>query len=150
MKDFSTYKAYFENVFINAATLLAPFPLNTFKYGDSNRIIELQKSEMKYPVLWAEKPQYSYDNRGDNITKNCEGAIVILSGYSLDDIDMADKFQWIAQNMAELIMKQMKKDFYFNKPDSMFLEPIDTQFADNCIGVRLTFTVKNLEGNFLC
>lgn len=147
----NTYKTLFETIVsTSSVTLGLNYELKSFFYGESRRIEEAMKSDIVYPALWAELPEYSYKERGDNMVKETSVAFVILAGLPVDNYDAQDEQIDLAIRIAEKIVRYFRNKLYFSAGDSIQIEPITTQMSDNCYGCRVTFTLKNQEADFLC
>jgi hypothetical protein len=148
MTTYNSYKAYFENIQQNSFALLG-YLINSYGYGDSDRIIATMRSDIEYPVLWAEMPNYSYSyNQGFYIA--IEGAIVILTGNPKDDDSAQNDSVNTAQAILQKIAAQMQQDGYIKGNSRMDIEPITKTMTDNGYGARLSFSIHNYPTTFLC
>ena len=146
MTTFNSFRDYFAAIVADSFALLG-YQVNTFGHGDSDRIVAMLRSEIEYPILWAERPNYSMEWR-EGYYENVDVAIAVLYGVAKDETVLQDN----AVNNAQLILMQlqnkMRTDGYqFTKAD---IEPIEKTMADNGYGARMTLTINNLPTTFLC
>jgi hypothetical protein len=145
------YKNFFQDVVTNSlANFGSTLQITSFYYGESRRIEEAMKSDISYPVLWAENPDFQYTERGDNMLKNTIGSFVILAGQPVEEYDGQDDAIDKAVRIAEKVIKEMRTAGYIHIGDKISIEPIETNFSDNCYGARCSFTIRNQEADFLC
>lgn len=151
MQYANTYKSYFYDLVQDSlAQLGAGYELHSFYYGESRRIEEAMRSDIAYPCMWLELPDYTYYDRGDNIVKETIGAFLILAGKPVEEYADQDDQLDQSQQIAEKVIKRMKQDGYLFQGDTITLEFITTSLTDNCYGCRVSFKLKYQETDFLC
>jgi hypothetical protein len=125
-------------------------PINDFRFGDSDRIIAAARSELSYPCLWLETPDYSLRETGsdDNLVWNIDLNFLILVACSKDDYESQDTALNNSFLTIQQIILKLRQDGYFSKDDVIMIEPINTLFADACTGFRVSFTLKRFESTF--
>lgn len=147
----NSYKATFATIVNTSSVDFSPgLEIHSFLYGEGRRIEEALKSEIQYPALWAELPEYSYTSAGDNVLKNISVAFMILISTSIDDYESQDDIIDKSIKIAEKVMKYFFVHDYLHKDDTVQIEPIITTFSDNSYGCRVTFQIKRQETSFLC
>lgn len=149
MQTPAEYKAFFETI-VSDSQAWAGLELNSFFYGDSPRIIGAQRSDIEYPALWLELPEMTLTNSADNFITRLSGGFVILSNFQTDDWEGQDNFLHTAYQIARRIIKQMYDAEILPKGTSFDCEPIQNHLSDNMYGYRITFSITNIEADFLC
>lgn len=147
----ATYKAFFANMVANSATLLGPGnEIKSFYFGESERILGALKSDIVYPALWLDRPEFRITERGDNMTQDTMGAFSLIANTTTDGVEEQDFLLELLFETVQNIIKYLREQntiVWAN--DGFFIEPISAQMADNCYGYRVSFTVKYQEVTFL-
>jgi hypothetical protein len=126
------------------------YEIRQFCYGQSKRLQKLMRSDdVQYPLLYAELPDYEYEDRGDNVIQFINIGFVVLIATAEDDDALQDDAIDLAIRIAERIIKVFIESRELNMPDTITVEPVIAAFSDNTYGARVTFKLKNQETDFL-
>lgn len=147
----ATYKAFFANLVADSENILGTgYEINSFYFGESERILGSLKSDITYPALWLDRPEFRITERGDNMTQDTIGAFSLISNTTTDAVEEQDLLLELLFGTVQKIVKYLREQntiVWAN--DGFFIEPIAAQMADNCYGYRVSFTVKYQEVTFL-
>lgn len=94
-------KAYF-------ATIAADLNCD-FVYGDSERIINRQLSNLRYPVLWLEVPSIGLSRNG-GLIRTFRSAFLTLTDKALDDWEGQDNALDEMHSLTEQVLQRMQAD----------------------------------------
>ncbi len=130
--------------------------LQDFVHGTTNRILSKSRSELDYPCLWLETPNFKVkDNGAGGITAGHFGAFVVMKNASADDgnslsQDQEDQIWAETHSITMDVLSRLKEDeresglrIDFN---TVSIDPISTITADKDYGWRVEFSLeKELE-----
>ena len=123
--------------------------IKDFVYGSSKKILNRQRSKIKYPCLWCEVPDAD-QKESEEDGGMFDGALVILHNYKEgNDQQQLEREESTFQIMQQLVTKlfHMKSEGdvqLLNK--SIKIEPIDPWSADNDLGWRIDFQLQTVSG----
>jgi hypothetical protein len=144
INDPQTYRDYFEDIYNNNAANVSGYTLLAFEYGDSRRVMERMKSDLDYPLLWLEFPDFTLANNGAGFTVVTQGAFMVLRYCEIDNWDAQNAALQECYSLASMIVKRLSDDNIFLPGRKATIDSVATYFGDNCYGVRCGF---NLEGD---
>lgn len=143
------------------ATMVANMPtdtwfvgliVNSFHYGDSQRIIGKMRSNISYPALLLEFPSYK-DTPGN--TKNLFVSIgfVVMAQHKPDDwvgqdatVDLAWRIGMRA--VGKIQQYCQKNPAMLQYVGNVLADPIASYFADNNYGYRFEVDIRLLKPNY--
>jgi hypothetical protein len=144
----SLYKGFFSDW--QLASIGGATEVNDFRYGDSVRVIEAQRSDISYPLLWAEFPEYRYTYHQGGFMKNLFGGFMLIKECPPDDYTSQDNAINDMLVFAEQIIKDMKAEGYVRESDTFSIEPVAGQMTDYMYGCRVEFQLKNNDMSNFC
>lgn len=120
--------------------------INDFVKGNYEDILEMQRSEINYPVFWAEDPEWQI-NGGDNDSHDSyRCACAFISQAELDNREQEWIILDLLQQIAKQFILQLKEDGYngsWHLTGEVRTDIIHHQTADNMWGWRLDFFIQN-------
>lgn len=144
MNNFSEYVAYFRHLAEEHVGI------KEFVVGNSDKILNLQRSELDYPALWLEYPNLVPVGDEDSPQLKFRGAIVILNNTEVDNWHQQD---FILNETSEILidlMNRIEKDCeeeVFEKAKFGEIEPISSLTADNDYGWRVSIDITINRSN---
>ena len=148
MQTPDTYKDFFANMVADSATLFgSPLEIKSFYYTDSSVLSESLRSDINYPVLWLEAPNFKMRATGDNATMQTQGTFFILINAEKDE-RIGDKLQKCFLIVQKVINYLFQNDMIW-MGDDIIIDYGQAQMADNCVGYEVSFTTKHQEVDFL-
>lgn len=117
----------------------------SFEYGGSERILNRQSSQLRYPVLWLEVPDVRLIGSG-GLRRNFVGAFCLLNNVEPDDYAAQDAILDDLLDKCVLITQQMRTDVEQNHlfefdPDGTTYEARTKWSADDDFGWRVSYTI---------
>ena len=112
-------------------------PIQSFIFGDVDRVLSPQMGKLKYPFMWLEIPDILPDVEGETITY--ETAVVILKNVGTGDWDKEDATLLEMESLLhQIIAKTQEKRTHFEvRINRQKAEYISRFSNDNCWGWRL-------------
>lgn len=120
--------------------------MKTIVQGDAEKIFEIEKIGIKYPVFWLESPEISFEGDNDNLEQDYNCFLVI--GYQVPPTDKrrmkyaeAVTLKWMMQ-----VLKKMNEDQSAGIIDFVDLgraqtEPVEL-LSENLVGWRTQFPIR--------
>lgn len=137
------FRQYFEDI------ASANTEINTFQYGGLQRILTRNPSvAIAYPLLFLEKPTYSFVGENSSLMAAPRAAFVILKNAedwgSIEAQDEAEDetFQIAIDIISKLIKDYREKTIQLFSPNGLTIAPIDTITLDGDIGWRVEFSLN--------
>lgn len=81
----------------------------SFEYGNSERILNRQLSELQYPVLWLEIPDISLQRNG-TLQRQFQSAFLCLSDAPADDYTGQDAALDAMHALTEQVLQRLQAD----------------------------------------
>jgi hypothetical protein len=148
MQTPDAYKEFFEQMVANSAALFGtPLEIKSFYYTDSTVLSESIRSDISYPCLWLEAPDFELRATGDNAQLQTSGTFFILINAEKDE-RIGDKLQTCFLIVQKAINYLFQNDMIW-MGDSVKIDHGQAQMADNCVGYSVSFATKYQEVDFL-
>lgn len=118
--------------------------IRDFDYGDSERILNRERTKIKYPFAWLEVPDFSPSQYEE------EGTVVNGSLVVLHNVKKGDRKQTLKREEETYqIMKQYVSKLYHDNEQGEIelltskipIEPIASWSSDNDLGWRINFSI---------
>jgi len=125
--------------------------IKDFDYGGSDRILNRERSRIKYPLLWAEIPDFSQKKEEED-GGIFSGALVILHNYKPgNNTQRLEREESTYQIMLQIVTRIFEEAadgeiILINK--EIKIEPIDPWSGDNDLGWRIDFSLQTESGCF--
>jgi len=123
--------------------------INYFIVGDDDKILSQDRSFLKYPVLWLEKPDVNWTMIND-LRRSYTVSFVVLENAAIDDWAKEDRIYSELLNITGQILQWIEEDKQAGIIDvdlaNVNSNPINTYGHDNDNGWRTTIRVIGKEG----
>jgi hypothetical protein len=124
--------------------------IKDFVYGDSERILSMDRSTLKYPVLWLETPRSNWKLK-EPAQASFTGAFVVLINTPIDDDQREEyviDYAWqITRDLINMIREDARLDFIEAVIGSFSSDPILGYGTDNDFGWRTNYQLETPIGN---
>lgn len=144
LNSIDSYRLYFK------ALAEAHSLINSFEFGGSERILNRTRSDVTYPVLWLEVPEFSSDSESEGEV-TLSGAFVILDNSEMEwdaENQAIENTYQIAQQIFRKMIDDVDKE-EFEISGDFKCDFVDTFSADNDFGWRVDFNLKVSRGCFI-
>jgi hypothetical protein len=127
--------------------------VNSFHYGDSQRIIGRMRSNIAYPALLLEFPSYK-DTNGPNSQLFMSIGFVVMAQHKPDDYVGQDQTIDMSWKIGMRFIGKIKHYCQQNPSvvqyvGNVLADPIASYFADNNYGYRFELDVR-VKGGCIC
>lgn len=135
-------KQYFQDIATHHVAI------ESFLYGGLKRILSRNDfPDLKFPLLFLEKPSYNFEGTPDNIQAKPRMAFVILKNSDIQNPTEQDIVEQQMFDIAMDIIGKLNKDYKertigFYSPNGSSLDAIDTITLDGDIGWRYEFALS--------
>lgn len=142
--DWNSFVAYFEEIATKHKDI------NSFCFGTLEKKQAFTKSDIVYPCLWLEIPDFQPE--GDGVFTRCTSAFTISTSAEKGDYEAENAALKLCSEIGLQVVSKMRKDSHdLNEEDEPFLE-FNTSDADleagimigvdNEHGYRVQFTIR--------
>lgn len=147
METPSSYKSIFEDIVANSDFFGEGNEIKSFHFGNVERLQAAMRSNINYPAMWVELPDYGMMEMGsdDNMTYNVEGAFLILMSTKVEDYEAQDAAFEKCHSIARQVIKKLREQGFFTKGDFIPINPVDVTMVDGCSGYRAQLKIKLKE-----
>lgn len=119
--------------------------IRDFAYGNSERILNRQRSKIKYPLLWLEVPDFS-ENKFSEEGGVLYGSMVILMNYKKGDskqyLEREELTLKIMQQIVARMIEESAEGSIRLLSNNIKIEACDPWSADNDLGWRIDFQLR--------
>jgi hypothetical protein len=134
------YKQYFSNL-ASSHTLL-----KDFAYGLDERVINRERSNVAFPLLWAEDPTINPIWK-QGLTLQFRGRLLVLENTPVDDWEKQEQAQdrtWqIAMDILIKMIEDSETGVFDLSLSSLSIDPVFTYLNDNDIGFEIAFQLES-------
>jgi hypothetical protein len=147
METPSSYKDIFGAIAADSDFFGNGNEINSFHFGNVERLQTAMRSDISYPAMWVELPDYGLAEMGsdDNMTYNVQGAFLILMPTKTEDYQTQDEAFQKCHAIALQVIKVLRAQGFFSKGDYIPLNPVDVTMVDGCSGYRAEIKIKLQE-----
>lgn len=140
MRDFSEFVNYFQNLAAEHVDIC------DFAVGNSKRILNRERSEIKYPCMWLEYPSIHPKFDEDRTDITFRSSLIVFENAQLDDWNREDYvLNKTSRIMIDLIRRinQDCEEGVFETAKITEMEPIETMSHDNDFGWRVEIVITD-------
>ena len=123
--------------------------IKEFVYGDNQKILNLDRSEICYPVLWLETPIISY-NFGVNFQKIYNCAFVVMGNAKPDNWQDVERMADLTESITQDLIFYLKEDYEssllkLQNPSRVSADYVRPFGHDHDIGWRVSFQIRAMS-----